>query len=38
MWAVIIGIICYAFNINPVSVISGVAHGIQTMRQTNAHG
>lgn len=36
MWAVIIGVICYAFRIDPISIITDVAHGIQTVH--NSHG
>jgi len=37
IWLVIIGLVCWLFDINPVNVISGIVHAGQTMHQANAH-
>ena len=37
IWLVIIGLVCWLFDINPVTVISSIVHAGQTMHQANVH-
>ena len=37
IWVGIIILVCYVFDINPITVIGSATHSVQQMHQANAH-
>ena len=37
MWVGIVVLVCYLFDINPVTIVGGIIHAGQVMHQTNLH-
>jgi hypothetical protein len=34
LYALLVWIVCYALNINPIGIFQGIAHGLQQMHQS----